>query len=200
MVGSAARALTGAGRAVALAVVAVEQHLSRHPIWFLSCFALAIVALACFTVYQFLRELIVASWMGPTTVEISEMPLVPGGEYAVYLNQAGNLRVRRLQILLICDEETTFLQGTDIRHDQQRVYQQEICGREDFEIDAAQAVEEHCQLTIPAEAMHSYKSRYNAINWKLVVELRAADWPLYQRTFPLIVYPAAAPATAQKVG
>lgn len=192
--GSAVWMLTCATLAVALVVVAVERHLFGEPSWFLTCFSLLVVALAGWSVYNFLHELVAASWMGPTTVEISEMPLRPAGEYQVYLNQAGNINVRCLQMLLVCDEETTFLQGTDIRHDRQRVFRREICRRERFEIDGAHSVEEYCRLCIPACAMHSFKSRFNAIQWKLVVEIKADDWPLYQRVFPVIVYPLGARA------
>jgi hypothetical protein len=124
-------------------------------------------------------------------VEISQLPLAPGSACQVYLNQPGTISVERLDVLLVCDEETTYLQGTDIRQDHQRVFREVLCTRERFEIDAAQPLEENCELMIPAQAMHSYKSKFNAVNWKLVIELQAEGWPLYRRSFPLIVYPQA---------
>jgi len=192
--------LTCGALASALAVVAAELHLAGRPSWFLTCFGALAVALACWTVYNFLRELVGAGWMGPTTVEVSDMPLRPGGEYDVYVHQAGSGSVRRWSVSLACDEETTFLQGTDIRHDRQRVFHCEIRRRERFEIDAAHPVDEHCQLTIPLDAMHSFKSRYSAINWKLIVEMETADWPVHQRTFPVIVYPPQDGADATAAG
>jgi hypothetical protein len=123
--GAAIWMLTCLALAASLLVVAVEQHVAGHPRWFLSGFALLVVALASWATYYFLRELVSTGWIGPTTMEISAVPLYPGGEYQIYFNQPGTLTVERLRLLLACDEETTYLQGTDIRHDVQRVYQAE---------------------------------------------------------------------------
>ena len=188
--GSAIWMLTCGALAVALSVVLVEQSLGGGPAWFLIGFALLVLALAGWSIYHFLHELVAASWMGPTGLEISEMPLRPGGAYEVYLHQSGNMQASQMQMLLVCDEETTFIQGTDIRHDRQRVHRSEICRRQRFAIDAVQPVEEHCQMSIPDTAMHSFKSQFNAIQWKLIVEFTAENWPPYRRTFPLVVYPA----------
>lgn len=175
--------------AAALVVVALEQHLAGAPHWFLTCFAVLVFALAVWTILYFLRELIGATWFGPTTVEISEMPLWPGETLQIHVTQSGTLNVRRYRVLLVCDEETVYLQGTDIRHDQQRVHEQELFVRESFAIDAAGPLESYFPLTVPTDAMHSYKSKFNSINWKLVCEIQADDWPDNQRTYPLIVYP-----------
>jgi hypothetical protein len=184
--------LTCGALAAALGVVTIEQHLAGQPRWFLTGFAALVSVLAAWATYSFLRELVSAGWIGPTSVEISQLPLVPGGTCQVYLNQPGTLSVQRLELLLVCDEETTYLQGTDIRQDQQRVFRQAICARERFEIDAAQPLEENCTLEIPPQAMHSYKSQFNSVNWRLIVEIQAEGWPLYRRSFPLIIYPHAA--------
>ena len=187
---SAVWMLTCATLAVALAVVAAEEIFSGRSAWLLGGFVVCVAALATWTAYNFLNELVAASWMGPTSVEIAQLPLFPGETCDVYLNQAGNLQVSLLRMLLICDEETTFLQGTDVRRDCQRVHSTEIYRREKFAVDASQPIEEHCPLRIPPQAMHSFKSQHNAVAWKLVVEIEAENWPTYLRTFPLIVYPA----------
>jgi hypothetical protein len=187
--GAAVWMLTCLALASSLVVVAVEQHISGDPRWFLTGFALLVTALASWSTYYFLRELVSTGWIGPTTMEISAAPLFPGREYQVYFNQPGTLTVERLRILLACDEETTYLQGTDIRRDVQRVFQSELCSRVGVEIDATRPLEASLIVKIPAQAMHSYKSRFNAVNWKLVVEIDAEGWPLYQRSFPLVVYP-----------
>lgn len=187
--GAAIWMLTCLALAASLTVVAIEQHVAGHPRWFLSGFSLLVAALALWATYYFLRELVSTSWIGPTTMEISAVPLLPGGTYEVYFNQLGSLTIERLRLLLACDEETTYLQGTDIRRDVQRVYQAELCARDEVEIDAANPLEATLPLAIPPLAMHSYKSRFNALNWKLVVEIEAEGWPSYQRSFPLVVNP-----------
>ncbi len=187
--GAAIWMLTCLALAASLVVVAVEQHVAGQPRWLLSGFALLVVALSAWATYYFLRELVSTGWIGPTTMEISAVPLVPGGEYQIYFNQPGAMTVERLRLLLACDEETTYLQGTDIRRDVQRVFQAELCARDGVEIDAANPLEATLPVAIPAQAMHSYKSKFNALNWKLVVEIEAEGWPLYQRSFPLVVTP-----------
>ena len=184
--------LSCAGLGMALAVVTVEQLLSSRSAWLMSGFSLCVASLAGWAIYSFLSELVAASWMGPPSLEVSHLPLAPGESCEVYLAQSGNLRASLLRVLLVCDEETTFLQGTDIRHDVQRVHCEEICRREQFAVDASHPIDEHFPLTIPPAAMHSFKSPYNAIKWKLVVEVKAEDWPTYLRSFPLVVYPASA--------
>ena len=47
----------------------------------------------------------------------------------------------------------------------------------------------HLQVKVPAGAMHSFKSGHNGINWKIVVKGDVAQWPDYQRCFPVIVHP-----------
>ena len=188
--GSAIWMLTCAALAVALAVVTAEQLLLGHSAWLLGSFSLVVVGLAAWATYSCLNELITASWIGPTSVEVGKMPLHPGDECEAFLSQSGNLQVSRLSVLLVCDEETTFLQGTDIRHDRQRVFRQEICRREQFAVDASSPIEEHFRVRIPNPAMHSHKSPHNAIVWKLITQITADDWPAHERTFPIVVYPA----------
>jgi hypothetical protein len=37
--------------------------------------------------------------------------------------------------------------------------------------------------------MHSFVSAHNSVNWKIVVNGEAEQWPPFVRSFPLIVYP-----------
>ena len=188
--GSAIWMLTCAALAVALTVVTAEQLFLGQSAWLLGIFALVVIGLAAWATYSCLNELITASWMGPTSVEVGKMPLFPGDECEVFLSQSGNLQVSRFSVLLICDEETTFLQGTDIRHDRQCVFRKEIFRREQFAVDASTPIEEHFRLRIPNPAMHSHKSPHNGIVWKLITQITADDWPAHERTFPIVVYPA----------
>ena len=44
-------------------------------------------------------------------------------------------------------------------------------------------------LEIPNEAMHSFVSPHNQINWRLIVQGKVGKFPMFERVFPLIVYP-----------
>ncbi|HMC11219.1 MAG TPA: hypothetical protein VKH44_08005, partial [Pirellulaceae bacterium] len=44
----------------------------------------------------------------------------------------------------------------------------------------------------PPTAMHSFQSPHNLVRWKLVVRGEAETWPLFERGFPIVVYPGEA--------
>jgi hypothetical protein len=46
-----------------------------------------------------------------------------------------------------------------------------------------------CRFSVPEDAMHSFQSKHNAVQWKIVVNGEANRWPLYSRSFPVLVYP-----------
>jgi len=94
-----------------------------------------------------------------------------------------------LEMLLVCDEETTFRQGTDTRIERERVYSGPLFRREQFEVAGAAPFEAECELEVPAGAMHSFKSGHNAIAWKILVKGSPVRWPDFERSFPVIVYP-----------
>ena len=172
-------------------VLAVRSHLTGRPDWFLTIFMLPFVALGGWSIYYFLTELILTTWVGPTNLEISDHPLYPGQQYEIYLTQAGRHGVSSLQVLLVCDEETTYHQGTDIRNDRQRVYQRRIFRREQISLQPDKPFQQRCRLEIPCDAMHSFQADHNCVQWKLVVEGRAKGWPDYMRSFPIVIYPRA---------
>ena len=45
--------------------------------------------------------------------------------------------------------------------------------------------------------MHSFQSRHNVVRWKLVVRGEAEAWPMFERGFPIVVYPATMIAQAE---
>jgi hypothetical protein len=51
-------------------------------------------------------------------------------------------------------------------------------------------------VEIPADAMHSFTSAHNAVRWRLVVQGTPDRWPMFSRTFPVVVLPAGALAAA----
>lgn len=175
--------------AAVLTVWATRSWASGQPEWLLSALLIPAHAIGAWAIYSFLRQLMVHTAMGPTMVEISNHPLYPGGRYALLLSQTGNLRMKLLNLRLVCEEEVTYHQGTDIRHEARVVYQREVVRLTDFAIDAGSSFEKEVEFTVPAEAMHSFVSTHNSLNWKVVVTGQADQWPAFTRSFPLIVYP-----------
>jgi hypothetical protein len=174
-------------------VMMVRGHLAGRPNWWLTAFVAPLVIIALGTVYYFLRQLLVTRGVGPTRLEIGEHPIYPGQTYEVLISQTGKLSVGTLEVLLACDEEATYQQGTNTRTDRQRVFDQRVFCREDFEIMPDAPFEDRCRFQVPGGSMHSFKSDNNEISWKLVVRGKVARWPAYERSFPIVVAPSRPP-------
>lgn len=183
-------------------VVAVHRHLSGQHNWGLDLFILPFATAGGYLIYFFVRELLIATGIGPTLVEISDHPLWPGKSYELHLTQGGNLAVNSLDVSFACEERATYRQGTDIRSDRRLVFRQSVFRREGFEISPGEPLSVRCDLRIPAAAMHSFKADHNEVQWTVVIEVNAAGWPNFQRAFPVIVYPSerSSPDTSLLVG
>lgn len=182
--------------AAVLVALAASRWLAGRPEWILTITALIFVTIGIWSVTYFIRQMLVHTGIGPTHVEISEHPLYPGHTYEVFMSQAGRLEVNRLTLALVCEEEATFHQGTDVRTERQRIAEYEVFCRDDFRIEPGAAFEHQCQLPIPESAMHSFQSTHNAVTWKLVVHLDAVSWPPCERSFPVVVHPSASVAAS----
>jgi hypothetical protein len=173
-----------------LAVIAAGEHLSGRPDWFLTLFVAGLIVLDAWATWLFLRLLWQNTRIGPTFVEISHHPLRPGEEYAIFLSQHGRISLDSLRMSLVCEEEATYRQGTDIRTESQPVHEQLVFSRARVRIDPAVPFELQVRLRVPAHAMHSFQSGHNAVRWKLVVKAEPERWPMFLRSFPVLVHPA----------
>lgn len=175
-----------------LAVWAIQGHVAGRPDWFLTAFLVPFVAVAAWAMRLWLLHFWIDNGMGLTTVEISDCPLVPGRTYQVAIAQHGHIAVQSLELWLACEEEATFRQGTDIRTEIRRVYEERLWSHCDFRIEPVEPFQATAALPIPPTAMHSFQSAHNSINWKLIVRGEVARWPQFERSFPLVVYPGEA--------
>lgn len=178
------------GVAGVLIVIAINSLRDGRPQWLLILFILPFVAGGLWVVRSFFRQLLIHTVIGPTQVEISDHPLLPGRRYDLFISQGGRLRMDRLDVWLVCTEEATFRQGTDIRTEQHEVNRQAVASHGAFKIEPAAPFVHSCQVRIPDEAMHSFVSKNNAVHWRLEVEGEAESWPAFRRSFPLVVHPA----------
>jgi hypothetical protein len=178
------------GAVSVFAAVATNSHLEGRPDWVLTAFNVPFVLIGLGMAVFFVRQVLMATAVGPTLVEISSLPLYPGGQYELFFTQTGRLRMNRLEVLLACDEEATFVHGTNTRVETQRVWQAPVFSEENFEICRGAPFEGRCAIEVPPLAMHSFKAEHNEVAWKIVVRGEAAGWPAYERTFPVLVYPA----------
>jgi hypothetical protein len=141
-------------------------------------------------VVQFLHRVLVTTGMGTTRLEVSGHPFFPGMTYQAFLSQTGRLEVNAIELLLVCDEEAVYRQGTDTRVATQRVYRQSFYRRESIVIRPGRPFEDTAEVRVPDDAMHSFHAAHNEVKWKIVIEADMARWPEYRRSFPVVVYPA----------
>ncbi len=169
--------------------IVVASFLKGDPDWLLALFTLPFALLGIGLIAFFLRQLVVATGVGPTLVEISDQPLCPGRRYRVFLSQTGRLRLQRLELLLVCDEEATFRHGTDTRTETRRVHQQVLLEDDEVAVAGGVPFQTECELAVPTGAMHSFKSAHNEVTWKILVKGSPTRWPDFERSFPVLVYP-----------
>ncbi|MHB8899317.1 MAG: DUF3592 domain-containing protein [Thermoguttaceae bacterium] len=172
-----------------LLIVAIGGHLHGHHDWLLTLFALAFAAAGIVLIVYSIRHAMVTTGIGPTLLEVSEQPLRPGRDYRLFVSQTGRLRLRQFEVSLVCEEEATFRHGTDTRKESCRVSEQSIFERDDFEVIRGVPFEVTCDVRMPENAMHSFKSAHNEVNWRFVVRGKVAGWPDFERSFPILVYP-----------
>ena len=168
---------------------AVQAFQSGRPDWYLIALVVPFGAFGVGVVAYLGRALLRATAIGPTSLEISELPLYPGQDSLVFLTQAGRLSVKSISVTLVCEEEVTFSQGTDTRTERRKVYEQQVFESTDFEISPSAPFEHQGELNFPNYVMHSFQSDHNAVYWQLVVCGSVEKWPDFERNFPIVVYP-----------
>ncbi len=169
--------------------IAVRGFLLGQPDWWVTIFLVPFVALGIFFIFLFFRQLLIATGVGKTFLEISDHPLHPGQICRVLVHQSGRLRVRSLKLFLVCREKTQFREGTDTRIETKTVFSQEIFRRQRFDIQRGIPFEAEVEMAVPQGVMHSFRSANNEIQWLLVVEGKLTRKPNFQREFYLIVHP-----------
>jgi hypothetical protein len=160
------------------------------PEWSLVMFIGPFGAAGAALIYFFVRQVMVVTGIGLTLVEISDHPLYPGGKYEVFISQSGRLKVKSFRVILVCDEESTYHQGTNTRTAHQRVREHELFRRDNFEIQPGAPFETQVAMEVSEGAMHSFKSANNQIGWKIFVRGEVEGKPDYERAFLVTVYPS----------
>ncbi len=198
----ARRALATAGLALlwnatwfVLLAVVVSGFFSGNPRWVLAFLLMPFAGIGVWAFRYFLDALRQTAGVGATIVEICNHPLHPGKSYDLFVAQAGRLNLRRLRVELICEEETTYRQGTDVRIDRHIAFTKILYTDRDLTIDPHRPWEQELQLDLPADAMHSFRSSHNAVCWRITVCGDARPWPSFCLNFPVYVHPPVRPLT-----
>jgi len=130
--------------------------------------------------------------VGETRVEVANASPAPGEKLQLLVRQFGHMAINELSVWLVCEEQATYQQGTNTRTDKERVLEERLAQRVSFVV-AGQAGEElAAEAQIPADAMHAFKSKHNAVRWLIEVRGDVQRWPDFKRVFPVRVQPAPA--------
>lgn len=156
---------------------------------FFILFALLFCGFGLFLFIWTLHRILTIFGLGPTIVEISDHPIIPGRRFRISMSQYGALRVRDFELSITCEEVARFLQGTDTLTSRKEVYRQRIFQRADFETSNDKPLQEECKVLIPFGAMHSMRSEHNEIRWKIEIHAKLIGWMDLHRECPIIVYP-----------
>jgi hypothetical protein len=177
------------GVATALFVTAASNYQLSIFRWGTWTMAIVFLLAACLASYLFLWEILTYSGLGPTCIEISDHPLFPGKTYEIFASQSGRLRLRKLELKLVCREQVTFQQGTDIRTEAKTVRELPILSQSQVNIQPDLPYEISGNFSVPLDAMHSFQSSHNLIAWMIVVHGEVDRWPKFERQFPVVVFP-----------
>ena len=110
------------------------------------------------------------------------------------MTQPGRVRLRVIDIVLVCAEEATFRQGTDIRSESRVVYQQRLLRKRGVVVEPNEPFQTDFTLRVPNRAMHSFHAANNKVTWQIVVQCLAKGWPEFRRVFPVLTCPPSQPA------
>jgi hypothetical protein len=174
---------------VVLLAVAISGWWYNRPRPVLAMLLVPFSGVAVWSLKSFLRQVRGIAGVGSTVVEISDHPLEPGGTYRLFVMQMGRMRLRSLRVELICEEESFFRQGTDVRSDQHVALSKELLTEGPVRVDPQAPWEQQLEFELPANVMHSFSATNNSVRWRLVVSGEARPWPSFCRSFPLVVHP-----------
>lgn len=177
-----------------LVVTLWSQMHQGHYNWLVICLTLVFIGAAGWSIYYFLRDLLLHSKLGPTYMEISDHPIFPGKSYRVHLCQAGHLCISSLELKLICREEATFQEGTDVRTESKIVREIDVFDDATVHVLPEKPYEVEAEISIPVDAMHSFQSTSNLISWNFIVRGSVTGWPPFERRFRVVVHPNSTPA------
>lgn len=158
--------------------------------WVAGMLAIPISMAAIWSFIRFVKQLLKLASVGPTVIELDSYPVVPGGKVRLFLSQSGRLRVKSLEVKLVCIEEATFNQGTNTLTQRRRVFDQRLFRKRGVSLRAKEPFETEITFCVPQQAMHSFQSSSNRVSWQIEVHGQISRIPKIERTFEIIVIPS----------
>jgi len=157
--------------------------------WLFILMLLASIVVSTWSCRYFHGQLQVFTRIGTTMLEISHHPLLPGSSCEGFLFQSGFLHLQSLSISLVCEEQATYRQGTDLRIESHCIFKDDIAVLENRELRSDRVLKHDFKISIPDTSMHSFRGEHNLVQWKLVVHGKPESLDPFTRSFLIIVHP-----------
>ena len=175
--------------AILLVTAYVKLKMGR-PDWVAGLLVFPISFAATWSFYRFIRQFLKTTSLGPTRLELDHYPIMPGLKNKVFLSQAGRMRLKLLDVHLVCVEEATFNEGTTSITQRNRIFAGRLFRKRGVAIAPAQPFITEFEFQVPAGAMHSFQSSSNRITWQIEIHGKTKGLPKVIRNFEIIVIPA----------
>ncbi len=186
---AAALAVLFLSLATILILTAMVSFERRSPDWLAVALATAFSLASIWTTYQFTRQFLLMTGMGIPALEIDSYPVYPGRSFRLLLSQPGRVRLKLLEVNVVCEEVVTFNEGTDVRTERRVVYEQRLMRKRGLLLKPYAPFEQELEFSIPQGSMHSFKSANNRVRWKIVILGESKGWPVQERRFTISVLP-----------
>jgi hypothetical protein len=161
----------------------VTSHLNHQPEWFLTFFMTPFVVAGLVTIALVIRQFL-AFFNPRITLTIDHAEASPGDVLHVNWQIDGALdRLKKLTIVFVGEEFATYRRGTNSVTDRFEFARVPV-----FESPAIGPFGS-AKVSIPADAMHSFKANNNRITWSLKVQGDVPKWPDVEEQYELIVSP-----------
>jgi hypothetical protein len=154
----------------------------------MALFGLPFIAIGIFLLAGGFWRNIAGLRIGRPKLMASKTTLRPNETFAVRYEQTFRLPVEVLEcrVELVFRETATYRRGTDTYTETHEVV------HDFFEapighFDAGQTTQSEGRMTIPADAMHSFKATNNKLQWLMRVLVNAQEWPDVKDEFELTV-------------
>jgi hypothetical protein len=119
-------------------------------------------------------------------VQISSIEVPPGGSMNFGWTMSGRSEaIKHLKIQLEGKEITKYLQGTDVQTDQ-HIFTLLQVHESSNELEIRQG---NVMVNVPKDAIHSFDSGNNKIQWTLKVRGSISRWPDLEEEYEIIVRP-----------
>ncbi len=166
----------------------VQGFQQKDPSWFIVLFSLPFLGVGLFmigaTIYGFL---VLFNPLPRLTLSAAAVPL--GGVMDIQWEMMGAAyRINRLRITLKGIERCQYTRGTKTYTDTETFYESELTNT----IEPADMRMGSIGAVIPPDAMHSFKSHKNQIEWSLCIQGEISFWPDIKEEFPILILPVQA--------